>query len=108
MPKKMKWSWIVLSLAVVLTLGVVLSSVSAGPCYGTLYEYFDGPAHNVQTGAKVVCAGFPNQYDSGDNGGYQETSWFTTTQVVCPCQGGGGGGGDNPNCPYEDPAQCEE
>ena len=99
--KRVKWPVaLLLTLSVVaLMLGVFLAPASAGTCYGTLFEYFESPALQVHTGAKVVCAGFPNQYDSGDNGGYSETPWYTTTTVVCPCSGssGGGSGGGDPN-----------
>ncbi len=102
--KRVKWSVVLPLIAFALMLGVFLAPVSADTCYGTLFEYFESPALEVHTGAKVVCSGFPNQYDSGDNGGYSETPWYTTTTVVCPCSGssGGSGGGDPNDCDVEE------
>ncbi|MEM9291083.1 MAG: hypothetical protein AAGD01_05335 [Acidobacteriota bacterium] len=84
---------------------LVPADADASPCYGTRYDYFETSAHQVFTGTKVVCPGHPNQYDSGDNGGYAETSHVETTTVFCPCPGSGGGGigGGDPYDMDEDP-----
>ncbi len=70
-------------------------SATANTCYGTYYEYYDGPNHNEIVGAKVVCPGFPDQIDCDDS--HLETQWFVTETVVCPCPGGSGCCGDGEN-----------
>ena len=61
---------------------------AATTCYGTYYEYYDGPAQNNIVGAKVSCPGYPDQWDEE-----VVTPWYSTETVVCPCPSGGSGGG---------------
>ena len=91
-----------LTLALIGSLAV-LSAATARTCYGTYYEYYDGPNHNEIVGAKVACPGYPDQIDYDENGNHTETPWYITETVVCPCGGGGGGGDDgNGGCETED------
>ena len=82
------------ALTLVLIGSLAVLSTTAGTCYGTYYEYYDGPNHDEIVGAKVVCPGYPDQIDYDENGHYVETPWYITETVICPCPGGFGGGGD--------------
>lgn len=61
-------------------------------CYGQRYDYYSTPALQEIVGTKIVCAGYPIQYDLPY---YTETPWYTITTVGCPCTPPPGGGGNS-------------
>ena len=83
------------ALALILVCSFVALSATAGTCYGTRYDYYDGPDEAEIVGTKVICPGYPTQYDTDIYGNYTETPWYSIEVVNCPCTtiGGGGGGG---------------
>lgn len=70
-------------------------------CYGVRVDYSSSPALQDIVGSKIVCPGYPIQYDLPD---YTETPWYTETPVICPCPGSGGGGGGLGGNPWDEEA----
>jgi hypothetical protein len=70
---------------------IAVSTSAEATCYGSRYDYFETPACINIVGTKVSCPGYPDQYDTGPDGSYTVTPWYTVQQVTCPCPTGGGG-----------------
>ncbi|MEM7480502.1 MAG: hypothetical protein AAF481_04970 [Acidobacteriota bacterium] len=86
-------AWITLFALALFVSGPVAVDSSASSCTGTLYTYYETSACQVIVGSKVSCPGFPDEWDEDPDGNRNQTPYFTTQTVTCPCSGGGGGGG---------------